>query len=182
MTTDTHTQTDLAGELALVEQQARALGNPLPAVDAIVDDLNRLYDRGADLPTLQAIQANAGALLDAVQQSGQTLHAALDLAGRIKQQRDLTRQALDDLKRAIDTVDLDVPEIEALFETVEEMVTEQTWEYIWEVQIDGVVSNTPLSWDEASRLVGILDGDHNLTDGDPLWDALREWIGEVNRV
>ena len=65
MTTDTHTQTDLAGELALVEQQARALGNPLPAVDAIVDDLNRLYDRGADLPTLQAIQANAGALLDA---------------------------------------------------------------------------------------------------------------------
>jgi len=182
MTTELHTPSDLAVELALVEQQARALGNPLPAVDAIVDDLNRLYDHGADLPTLQAIQANAGALLDAVQCSGQTLHAALDLAGRIKQQRDLTRQALDDLKRAVDTVDLDVPEIEALFETVEEMVTEQTWEYIWEVQIDGVVSNTPLSWDEASRLVGILDGDHNLADGDPLWDALREWIGEVNRV
>ena len=182
MTTDIYTPADLASELALVEQQARALGNPLPAVDAIVDDLNQLYDHGADLPTLQAIQANAGALLGAVQSSGQTLHAALDLAGRIKQQRDLTRQALDDLKRAVDTVDLDVPEIEALFETVEEMVTEQTWEYVWEVQIDGVVSNTPLSWDEASRLIGILDGDHNLTDGDPLWDALREWIAEVSRV
>ncbi len=96
--------------------------------------------------------------------------------------RSTLRKVLDDLKRAVDTVDLDVPEIEALFETVEEMVTEQTWEYIWEVQIDGVVSNTPLRWDEASRLVGILDGDHNLADGDPLWDALREWIAEVSRV
>jgi methylthioribose-1-phosphate isomerase len=180
--TDTTPADELTHELALVSDQVRALADPTGAVDTIVVALDRLYAQGADDQALADIQTGGEQLLAITDASTQALRGAVELAQRIKQQRDQAEDALQRLRQAMDALDTDMPEIQALFESVEEMLMDETWEYIydtlWETVYDRVFSATPLDYRESVTLTDYLT-DGCLPLDHPLWDELRAWMAKV---
>jgi hypothetical protein len=182
--TNTAPADELAHELALVSDQVRALADPAGAVDTIVVALDRLYAQGADDQALADIQAGGEQLLTITDASTQALRGAVELAQRIKQQRDQAEDALKRLRQAMDEIDTDMPEIQAMFESVEEMLMDETWAYIfdtlYEVVYDNVFSNTGLDYAEAVTLIELLT-DYSIREDHPLWDELRTWMAKVQR-
>jgi predicted nuclease with TOPRIM domain len=183
--TDTTPADELAHELALVADQVRALADPTGAVDTIVIGLDRLYSQGADTDALADIQTGGEALLAIIDASTQALRSAVELAQRIQQQRDQAEEALQRLRQAMDELNTDMPEIQAMFESVEEMLMDETWTYIfdtlYEVVYDNVFSNTGLDYNESVTLIELLT-DYTIREDHPLWDELRAWMAKVQHA
>lgn len=166
-------------QLTLLGQAANALAAPDAAIEAIAGHLDALFDAGAPAAALDAIHTNAVDLAQAISQHQAALRAGLELAQRIQQQRDHTRQALDDLKAAIHRVDTNVPEIETMYDDIEQMVIEWqslTWaDDTWEYVINLLSDNSGLEIEEIDRMLNLLNGDGPGTESD-LWADLREWM------
>jgi hypothetical protein len=173
--TDAVPSDELAHELALVSDQVRALADPAGAVDTIVVALDRLYAQGADDQALVAIT-------DA---STQALRGAVELAQRIKAQRDQVQQTLADLKQAMGDVNLGVPEVEQLFEAVEEMMADDVWMYaidsLWENIMDDIATNTGFTYSEADDLIDLLRF-CSLNVDHPAWSELHAWMARTQRA
>jgi hypothetical protein len=183
--TDTTPTDELAHELALVSDQVRALADPAGAVDTIVVALDRLYAQGADDQALADIQAGGERLLAITDASTQALRGAVELAQRLKQQRDQVEKTLSELKRAMENLDFGVPEIEQLFESVEEMMADEVWMYaidsLWENIMDDIATNTGLTYSEADDLIDLLRF-CSLNVDHPAWSELHAWMARTQRA
>jgi methyl-accepting chemotaxis protein len=170
---------DYSAQLATVERQVEALADTGQVVEQMAGALDYLYETGADATALQAVSDNASQLLETNQQLDQALKSVAEIARTIQQQRDATRQALSELKAAIEQADTGVPEISDLYESLSEMAQEDAETYLmevlWEIVVDNITSTTSLSYSEAVELTDLLTG--GLIEEDhPVWQELREWI------
>lgn len=164
--------------LATLQAASSALVDPSAAVDTIVNALDYLHTAGAHPAALDDIHGSATALVDSIQQLDTNLHSAVTLAQTLRDQRETARQALDDLKTAIKDADRDVPEIETLCETLEQMAMDWLSYSLfdeWEGLINELINVTPLDEIEAGHLVNIL-GSEDLPMDHHLWGELSDWI------
>lgn len=187
MTVQPHTDTDHTPEQTLltVQQRLNALVDPAEIADDVEARLDRLFAEGADPGVIDAIADNTADLVDQAHVLQDNLRTTLETARALRDQREQARQALENLREAMRNVDTDVPEIEELYEAIEEINVSYMWDYIYESVYDQITQNTPLNWDEAVDLVtlvtegglgaGVLEDDH------PLWRELREWLAFVKR-
>jgi sugar/nucleoside kinase (ribokinase family) len=163
--------------LAAVQQHVNDLADPRDSAGAIADALDRLYATGADAGTVNTIHAHAVEMLETSQSLHQVVRTTLEMARALREQRERLRQAIAD-------VDISVPEIEELVETIREETSEEEYWYlqdlIQESFVDEIAMNTGLNWTEAGQLADILTGGV-LEDDHPLWDELREWLAAVAR-
>jgi sugar/nucleoside kinase (ribokinase family) len=163
--------------LAAVQQHVNDLADPRDSAGAIADALDRLYATGADADTVNTIHAHAVEMLETSQSLHQVVRTTLEMARALREQRERLRQAIAD-------VDVSVPEIEELVETIREETSED--DYWWLMDMfhenltEDIVSNTGLSWQEAGQLTDIITGGA-LEEDHPLWDELREWLAAVAR-
>ena len=170
---------DYSAQLATVEMQVGALADTTQVVEELAGALDYLYDTGADSSALQVVSDNASVLLETNQQLDQALKSLAEIARTVQQQRDATRQALSHLKAAIEDVNTNVPEIAELYDTVSETVQEDVESYMldvmWEILVDHITTESPLSYSEAVELTDLLTG--GLFEQDhPIWQELRDWI------
>ena len=170
---------DYSAQLATVEMQVGALADTTQVVEELAGALDYLYDTGADSSALQVVSDNASMLLETNQQLDQALKSLAEIARTVQQQRDATRQALSHLKAAIEDVNTNVPEIAELYDTVSETVQEDVESYMldvmWEILVDHITTESPLSYSEAVELTDLLTG--GLFEQDhPIWQELRDWI------
>lgn len=170
---------DYSARLATVEMQVGALADTTQVVEELAGALDYLYDTGADSSALQVVSDNASMLLETNQQLDQALKSLAEIARTVQQQRDATRQALTALKAAIEDVNTNVPEIAELYDTVSETVQEDVESYMldvmWEILVDHITTESPLSYSEAVELTDLLTG--GLFEQDhPIWQELRDWI------
>ena len=170
---------DYSARLATVEMQVGALADTTQVVEELAGALDYLYDTGADSSALQVVSDNASMLLETNQQLDQALKSLAEIARTVQQQRDATRQALSHLKAAIEDVNTNVPEIAELYDTVSETVQEDVESYMldvmWEILVDHITTESPLSYSEAVELTDLLTG--GLFEQDhPIWQELRDWI------
>lgn len=183
MTAPTHThdsRTDAGDDLLAIQQRVVALADPSALVDGVLADLDRLYQDGADPGVLNAIEDSTADLLAHARQLHDTVTATVELARTLRTQREEARQALDELRSAVRTVDTDVPEIEELYEAIEETTMEWLWDTIYEQIYDQIVINSPLHWNEAVDLISLLT-EGELADDHPLWNEVREWLDAARR-
>lgn len=170
---------DVSTELIALSEQVHALADTGPVVEALSDSLNYLYETGADARALETVHANASTLLDTTQQLNQAFGAAMKIAQLIRQQRDQTQQALVDLKKAMAVIDTDVPEVEELFESVEQItiegVQDDMWVWMWDFVHDQITAATPLNWFQADILTTALTSGM-IPQNDPLWTELLDWL------
>ena len=170
---------DYSARLATVEMQVGALADTTQVVEELAGALDYLYDTGADSSALQVVSDNASMLLETNQQLDQALKSLAEIARTVQQQRDATRQALTALKAAIEDVNTNVPEIAELYDTVSETVQEDVESYMldvmWEILVDHITTESPLTYSEALELTDLLTG--GLIDPEhPVWQDLRSWI------
>ncbi len=165
--------------LAVVQEAVSVLANPIPVLEDIEAELDILNDEEADPEALNAIHENAITLLDSQQRLATAFMTTLELAKALKEQREQARQGLDELKQAISSADLNVPEIEGLWETIEEMVSEDSMnyfdDYAWDSMIDRIAEETPLDYRESYQLLNLLTGEQ-IEENHYLWDELRDWM------
>lgn len=166
---------ELDTRLATVQQLVSALDNPIPLVEDIEAELENLDDEGADPEALTAISHNAISLLDIQRQQAAAFVGVMDIAQQFRQQRETVRARLSQLQEAIATCDVEVPEIEALAETIRDEQEEMFWNVMDDMFADQIVSSLYLTYSEANKLVGLLtegelDSDHFLVD------ELKDWI------
>ena len=166
--------------LAVVQEAVSVLANPIPVLEDIEAELDILNDEEADPEALNAIHNNAVTLLDSQQRLATAFMTTLEaLAKALKDQREAARKALDELKNAIDDVDLNVPEVERLATMIKEMQSEdQMWYFddmAWEHVEEGIVESSPLDYTEASGLLSMLT-DGEIEHDHYLWDELRDWM------
>jgi sugar/nucleoside kinase (ribokinase family) len=163
--------------LVAVQQHVSDLADPRDSAGAIADALDRLYATGADAETVNAIHAHAVEMFETSQSLHQVVHTTLEMARALREQRERLRQAIAD-------VDISVPEIEELVETIREETSEDDYwglmDMFHDSLTDDIAMNTGLNWHEAGQLsdiitCGVLEEDH------PLWDELREWLAAVAR-
>jgi sugar/nucleoside kinase (ribokinase family) len=181
--TNTDTGDDVERDLVAVEAQVNALLDPTAAVDAIIASLEDLHDDGATLDPLTTIQGATECLLEVAQEQNRAFRTTLGLARKLKEQRDQTHEALDELKYAVETADTLDPTVAQLWEAVEEMISEtnEIWlfDMVWETIRDELACNSPLTYREADRLVDIFLGEV-LPDDHPLWNEVREWLARAD--
>lgn len=187
MTTKTNAPYDDTTERQIValETKARAaLTAHQPIMEDLAAHLDALFAAGAPGEVLDDIQARAVDLVAVAGEQRIATQASLELARKIQQQRDQTRQALDNLKAAIKHADVDVPEISELWATIEEYVVD-------EMDLDEIASDhianqawfcTPLEFDEALGLLNILLGLVDVPPSSPLWPELKSWIARADRA
>lgn len=178
-----HDSPDYSAQLATVEMQVNALANTDQVVEQMAGALDYLYETGADTSAIQVVSDNASQLLEANQQLDQALKSVAEIARTIQQQRDVTRQALGNLKAAIEDADMSVPEIASLYDELSEMAQEDAETYIleimWEIVVNNITDNTSLSYSEAIELTDLITG--GLIEEDhPIWQELRSWISRCN--
>lgn len=105
--------------------------------------------------------------------------AAMKIAQLIRQQRDQTQQALGDLKKAMAVIDTDVPEVEELFESVEQItiegVQDDVFVWMWDYIHDQIVAASPLNWFQVDSLTTALTSGL-IAQNDPLWAELLDWL------
>lgn len=160
-------------KLAIIEHRANGLVNVNNAAQELADALDLLYAEGGDPEALDAIDRDANELLAHAEQLKQNYHATLELARTAK-------AALDEVCRAVKDGDRRNPLVDQLLDQVYEEANEDAFgvvqEMYWEDQVYGIEENTGLTFAEASELMDILNGDHNLDPDDAAWDMLRDWI------
>ncbi len=168
-------------ELAVLEETVHNLAIPVQSAELIADALNFLAEHGADdkAAVLNDIYDATSAMLQTAQQLDQGFRASLNIAKTLRQQREDARQALADLKEAIDTCDVENPEIEALAESIREEQDEMLWYFFEEMLIDHLVDDTPLTYQEGSRFIQAL---REIDAGDVLIAELKEWIERAYAV
>ena len=170
---------EIDARLAVVQEAVSTLANPIPILEDIEAELDILNEEEADPEALNAIHTNAITLLDAQQRLATAFMTTLELAKALKDQREQARQGLAELKRAIEDADTDVPEIGSLWETVEEMVSEDSMNYFfdmaWEHVAESIADSSPLDWDESQRILALLC-DGGLEMDHYLWNDLRDWM------
>lgn len=172
-----NTETDLA----LLEETMRSLPVPAHAAEIISDGLNFLYENGADdkAEVLEDIHRAASAMLQTTQQINQGFGAALHIAKSLREQREEARQALSDLRKALDQIDLDHEDVAAVWEAAEECFNEDQLWYIFDLMYEEVAEriygSSPLLLTEAHELLDVLTGGR-LDEGHYLWDELRGWM------
>lgn len=169
---------EIDARLAVVQEAVSVLANPIPVLEDIEAELDILNDEAADPDALNAIHNNAVTLLDSQQRLATAFMTTLELAKALKDQREQARQRLADLKEAIDNADTSVPEIESLWEMVEESNMEwlmYSFDDEWERPVEDLINTTPLDEDEAHSLINVLIG-QDLPQDHYLWDELRDWI------
>ncbi len=176
---------DYSAQLATVEMQVGALADTDQVVAELAGALDYLYETGADATALQVVSDDATRLLEANQQLDQALKTVAEVARTIQQQRDATRQALGHLKAAIEDVNTNVPEIAELYDAVSETVQDDVESYMldvmWEILVDHITTESPLSYSEAVELTDLLTG--GLIDPEhPVWQDLRDWISRCVMV
>lgn len=180
MSDKNHDDHDYASELAVIEERMTTLANPSQAVQAIWDELDRLYRDGADETPLRTIQSNAVDLMTTAQELDQAFRSAVELARTIQRQRDIINGQRSELKRAVEECDTDVPEIMELYESLEEDLMDNVfWEVFHEETITNIVDGTGFSWADAARLNDLLFFDLFLPAGHPIWDDLKAWMGRA---
>jgi prefoldin subunit 5 len=164
--------------LEAVQQHVNDLADPRDSAGAIADALDRLYATGADADTVNTIHTHAVEMLETSQSLHQVVRTTLEMARALREQRERLRQAIAD-------VDISVPEIEELVETIREETSEEEYWYLQDLVqesfIDEIAMNTGLNWTEAGQLAGVLLSGGDLEDDHPLWDELREWLAAVAR-
>src|SRR5574342_429276 len=111
---------EIDARLTVVQEAVSTLANPIPILEDIEAELDVLNEEEADPEALNAIHTNAITLLDAQQRLAAAFMTTLELAKALKDQREQARQGLAELKQAIENADTDVPEIEQLWQMVEE--------------------------------------------------------------
>ncbi len=166
---------DPADALTVVQVQSNALVEPALIADDITARLDRLFDDGADPQVIQALADQTADLVDMSDALQGYLRTAIESARALRDQREQARQQLADLKTAMEDVNVSVPEIEALYASVEEMMLDWVWELSDENLREDIMANTGLTYPEAVKLLDILRGDGPSPDS-PLWNELREWI------
>jgi hypothetical protein len=170
--------------LTTLEARASALADPSAAIDTIVNALDYLDESGADPAALDEIHASAEELVESIQALDNISKDSVDLAKSLRQQREEARQALAELKEAIESADTSVPEIEMLWSAVEESNMEWLMYSLfdeWERIVDELINVTPLDEDEARSLISVLASE-DLPADSPLWDDLRDWIARAAAV
>lgn len=180
MTTPTAPAADreIDQRLATIQGAFSVLADPIPIIEDIEAELDILADEEADPEALQAIHSNAIALLDTQQRISSALKSVMEISAALRAQREEARQTLSDLRIAIETADTAVPEIEALWEMIEESNMEWLMFSLdgeWERPVDELINTTPLDEDEARLLINILIG-QDLDLDHYLWDELRDWM------
>lgn len=175
---------EIDARLAVVQEAVSVLANPIPLLEDIENELDLLAGDEADPEALNAIHTNAVTLIDSQQRLATAFMTTLELAKALKDQREAARQTLADLKKSINDADMNVPEIEALWETIEEMVSEDNMyymdEYAWDTITDQIANESPLDYSEAVRILNLLTGGNIIDDDHYLWDELRDWIRRAN--
>jgi hypothetical protein len=176
---------EIDARLAVVQEAVSTLANPIPILEDIEAELDILAGEEADPEALDAIHNNAITLLDSQQRLATAFMTTLELAKALKDQREQARQGLAELKQAIDDADRDVPEVESLWQTIEEIISEENEMYLWdmmyEVIDDQIAFGSGLSHTEAAALTNLLTGGC-FEDDHPLWDELRDWIRRAEKA
>lgn len=174
----TPTVDDITTRLTLFEQRLTSMIRPDVAVDEINQSLADLYDDGADPEALTGVQDQVFNLLQQARVLLETASATHEIARTIKDQRDQMIEDLAEMKRAIRQVDTSVPEIDLMYQEIEEMSMEWAFDVTMDNIEEEIAGNTPLSWEEAGTIVeafinGELDADS------PLWPELRTWLASA---
>jgi len=170
--------TEIDDALLVIQQRVSALVDPELIGDDISMRLDRLHADGADPGVLDALADNAADLIDQTNTLADHLRTAIHSARALREQRELARRALEDFKAAVRNVDTDVPEVEEMYEAIQELDMQWMWDATYEIIYDQITANTPLEWNEAVQLIDILTGDGPAPD-DILWNELREWLAFV---
>jgi len=172
---------DTENELAVLEETVRGLQVPTHAAELIADALNFLAEHGADqqVAVLDDVYTAASQMLTTAQKLDQGFRASLAIAQTIRQQREDTRQTLADLKEAMSDVDTSVPEIDDLWQTIEEIINEENENYLYdamhELIVDQIACDSGLEYIEAVTLLNLLT-DGSIDENSDLWDELRDWM------
>jgi hypothetical protein len=174
-------------ELAVLEETVRHLPVPTQAAELIADALNFLAENGAghQAAVLDDVYDATSTMLQTAQQLDQGFRASLNIAKTLRQQREDARQALADLKKALDEADLNNDDVAQLWEAAEECFNEEQMWYIWDVMYEEVTeriwNSTPLSFEESRDLLNALteewiDSEHYL------WNDLRDWLRRIKET
>ena len=172
---------DTENELAVLEETVRGLQVPTHAAELIADALNFLAEHGADqqVAVLDDVYTAASQMLTTAQKLDQGFRASLAIAQTIRQQREDARQTLADLKEAMSDVDTSVPEIDDLWQTIEEIINEENENYLYdamhELIVDQIACDSGLEYIEAVTLLNLLT-DGSIDENSDLWDELRDWM------
>lgn len=176
---------DVTTQITTLEQTLSGLIDPARFADTIMDTLNDLAQQEADPASLDAIFSSANALTETASTLNQTMRASLHLAKTVKEQRDAARKALADLREAMRTVDFTDPDVEALRETVEEIVIEwhqESWfDEMEETYVENIVQYTPLDYHGAEALLDLLTGGGPDIDS-YIWSELSDWIRRAQNI
>jgi len=168
-------------QLTLLDHEVTDLIDPGNFVRLIDLELDELWNQGADKDAINAISSNTVALLESAQKLNASFRASMDIAQKLREQREAARIELAELKTALDEVDLSIPAIEALVEGIEEEAVETAemfaMEMMWDHYIDRITDETPLTYSEALSLMSRLTDDAGDIDVDHyLWDELKDWM------
>lgn len=166
--------------LVAIGRAANALIDPDVIVDAVGVQLDALASGGADPQRLDVIHDASRDLAEQAHTLHNQVRTALEIARSVREQREAARGKLDALRRAMDDIDLDVPEVEEMYQAVEEMTMDWAWEVAADNLHDEIVSNTPLDWREAGNLIDLINGDGPALD-DPRWHELRDWLRHMRQ-
>jgi len=165
---------ELDTRLAVIQQTVSAIANPVLFIEDIENELDILAEDQADPEALQAINANAIALLDTQQRFASAFKSAIEIATALRAQRETTRTRLRKLEKAIDECDIEVPEIELLAEAIREEQDEYLWLVLDEMLADQIACGIGIPLGETVTLVNCLTSGDLL--GHYLVDALRDWV------
>jgi hypothetical protein len=176
---------DLDSRLAVIQEAANNLINPALLVEDIENELDILAEEQADPEAINAIHTNAITLFDAQERLTTAFATTMEVAQTLKQQREDARTALADLKRSIAEANIDVPEIEDLWTTIEEMVSDDQMLYFDDMAREHIIERiwdaSPLDYSESNRIVDLLTGNEIETDH-YLWDDLRDWMRRADEL
>ncbi len=183
---DERTEENVATQLINLEMHNADLAVDVPrAVEDITVQLDALYQQGASESSLVSIQDSAQQLMSAIAAQEQAFQAALEIARTIQVQRDQTRKALNELKNALSSCDMSVPEIQDLHEALLEETEMRVMDYMWDTFAWDITESTGLNYAEAQSLLGLLtDIDYAgvLPKNHPVWDDLRKVMRTLEEV
>jgi hypothetical protein len=170
---------EIESRLITVERAVNDLVDTGFVVEDIENELDILTEDDADPEAVGAIHSHVITLLDAQERLNSAFKTAMELARALKDQREQARGALDELKEAVRNADQNVPEVEDLYTTIEEMIAEEQMYYFddvsWEVVQESIADSSPLSHAEVSHLLALLNSG-DIEERHYLWDELRDWM------
>ncbi len=184
MTTPTTTYPETA-DLVALQQQFEQLPSVSQAVDDINQELAYLQQAGADSRSVQGITDGANSLLENIDGLNTLLHTAVDLAKRARAQREEIRRAFEGLRSDLQAMNLENGEIDDFYQRVSDDILDGERDYVsdffYDLITDQIQYNTPLTYEEVSKLVRLLTGETDFELDDDMWGTFRAWLEDASR-